>query len=457
MLALAGDPAAGLRARPPGSSASSGRPPSRGSETGRRTLAAYLHRSQLLDSPARCASSLPVNPTGRPLLCLVEGLPAGLEIRQDRIDAELARRQRGYGRGGPDADRDRTRSRCMAGVRHGLTLGSPVTVHHPQQGPRELARRHGAPTPLEDATQKDAAICPARTHRRPSPGHADLAGALKFLTKDLRNIIERSSARDTAGRVAGGMLCQAVLDVFGIEVRSHVVSIENAAIDRDVAFDEMDPAAQNDVACVDPAVSQWMRDAIDAAKKDGDTLGGEFEIAVRGVPPGLGSFAQWTTRLDGQLAQALMSIPSIKAVALGAGFDAGRRRGSAFHDTIAHSPERGFTRPSNNAGGIEGGISNGEEIRVRAIVKPIPTLMNRLPSVDLKSLEPAPAAIERSDTCVVPAAAVVGEAMVRIVLAQALLETYGGDSRAQVLAHFESARALRAHAFGLSAEANERT
>jgi chorismate synthase len=207
-------------------------------------------------------------------------------------------------------------------------------------------------------------------------------------------------------------------------------------------------ASQSDVGCLDPAVAQRMRDAIDAAKKDGDTVGGEIEVAVRGLPPGIGSFAQWTLRLDGLLAQALMSIPSVKAVALGSGFDAGRRRGSSFHDQIGHDPAKGFTRPSNNAGGIEGGVSNGEEIRVRAIVKPIPTLMNRLPSVDLKNLQPAPAAIERSDTCVVPAAAVVAEAMVRVVLAQAVLETYGGDSRQQLLAHFERSRDLRASAFG---------
>lgn len=381
---------------------------------------------------------------GPALVCLVEGLPAGLEIRQDRIDAELARRQRGYGRGGRMLI-EKDVVEVLAGVRHGLTLGSPVTVIIRNKDHANWLDVMST-APLEGEA-KEAAIA-RRERTSPRPGHADLAGALKFLTKDLRNIIERSSARDTAGRVAGGMLCQSVLDVFGIEVRSHVVSIENAVVEREVAFEEMDPASQNDVACVDPAVSQRMRDAIDAAKKDGDTLGGEFEIAVRGVPPGLGSFAQWTTRLDGQLAQALMSIPSIKAVALGTGFDAGRRRGSAFHDTIALGANGGFARPTNNAGGIEGGISNGEEIRVRAIVKPIPTLMNRLPSVDLKTMEPSPAAIERSDACVVPAAAVVGEAMVRIILAQALLEAFGADSKTQLLTHFEKTRELRASTFG---------
>jgi chorismate synthase len=214
----------------------------------------------------------------------------------------------------------------------------------------------------------------------------------------------------------------------------------------------MAAASPSDVGCIDAAVAQRMRRAIDAARKDGDTVGGEIEMAVKGLPPGIGSFAQWTLRLDGLLAQALMSVPSVKAVALGAGFDSGHRRGGAFHDQIGFAPSSGFTRPSNNAGGIEGGVSNGEEIRVRAMVKPIPTLMNRLPSVDLSTLEPAPAAIERSDTCVVPAAAVVGEAMLRIVLAQALLETYGGDSRTQLLAHFETTRDLRASTFGFGKE-----
>lgn len=381
---------------------------------------------------------------GPGILCLVEGLPAGLDIQQARINAELARRQRGYGRGGRmKIEQDEVE--ILTGVRHGLTLGSPVTL---------LVRNKDhanwldvmSPEALPEAER--AAAIARRQRTSPRPGHADLAGALKFMTKDLRNIIERSSARDTAARVAAGMLVQSVLDVFGIDVRSHVIRIESAVIEREVTFDEMAEASNNDVGCADPEVAQRMRGAIDGAKKEGDTVGGEIEIAVRGLPPGVGTFAQWTLRLDGLLAQGLMSIPSVKAVALGFGFDAGRMRGSAFHDKIGYAPSEGFTRPSNHAGGIEGGISNGEEIRVRGIVKPIPTLMNRLPSVDLTTLEPAPAAIERSDTCVVPAAAVVGEAMVRIVLAQALLEAYGSDSRQQLAAHFEATRNLRASTFG---------
>lgn len=385
---------------------------------------------------------------GPAVLCLVEGLPAGLEVKKDRINAELARRQRGYGRGGRmKIEQDEVE--ILSGTRHGLTLGSPVTLVVRNKDHANWADVM-SPDVVPEAAREAALSKRERTS--PRPGHADLAGALKYLTKDLRNIIERSSARDTAARVAAGMLVQSVLDLFGVEVRSHVVRIEREATEGEVSFDAMALASQSDVGCSDPEVARKMRAAIDAAKKDGDTVGGEVEIAARGLPPGIGSFAQWTLRLDGLLAQALMSIPSVKAVALGQGFEAGRTRGSAFHDTIGFARPAGFTRPSNHAGGIEGGVSNGEEIRVRAIVKPIPTLMNRLPSVDLKTLLPSPAAIERSDTCVVPAAAVVGEAMVRIVLAQALLETYGGDSRQQVLAHFEKTRDLRASTFGFGKE-----
>ena len=381
---------------------------------------------------------------GPAVLCLVEGLPAGLEIQKDRINSELSRRQKGYGRGGRmKIEQDEVE--IVSGVRHGLTLGSPVTLLVRNKDHANWADVMSPDLVPEDRREESLS---KRERTAPRPGHADLAGALKYLTKDLRNIIERSSARDTAARVAAGMLVQSVLDVFGVEVRSHVVSIEGVSIRGEVRFEDMAGSSDSDVGCVDPEAASKMREAIDAAKKDGDTVGGEIEMAVRGLPPGLGSFAQWTTRLDGLLAQALMSIPSVKAVALGQGFEAGRKRGSTFHDTIGFAPGTGFTRSSNNAGGIEGGVSNGEEIRVRAIVKPIPTLMNRLPSVDLKTLAPAPAAIERSDTCVVPAAAVVGEAMVRIVLAQVLLESYGGDSRGELLAHFEKSRGLRAATFG---------
>jgi chorismate synthase len=390
---------------------------------------------------------------GPAVLCLVEGLPAGLSIDRERINAELERRQRGYGRGGRmKIERDEVE--IVSGVRHGLTLGSPVTLVVRN---KDHANWSDVMSPYPLAGEEAAAAALAkREQTSPRPGHADLAGALKYLTRDLRNIIERSSARDTAARVAAGMLAQSVLDVLGVEVRSHVVAIEGAAVEREATFDDMSAASSSDVGCVDEEVAVRMRAAIDAARRDGDTLGGVIEVAAKGVPPGVGGFDQWTSRLDGRLAQAMMSIPSVKAVALGNGFDAGRTRGSAFHDTIGFDVATGFTRPSNNAGGIEGGVSNGEEIRVRAVVKPIPTLMNRLPSVDLRTNEPSPAAIERSDTCVVPAAAMVGEAMTRIILADALLAAYGGDSRQQLLGHFESARELRAKTFGFNHKPYER-
>lgn len=381
---------------------------------------------------------------GPSMICLVEGLPAGLEVRRDRINAELARRQRGYGRGGR-MQIEKDEAEILTGVRHGLTLGSPVTF-----AIRNLDHANWKDVMATDPLpEPELAAARARRERTaPRPGHADLAGAMKFLTSDLRNIIERSSARDTAARVAAGMLCQSVLDVFRIEVRSHVTAIESVRLERDVTFDEMAKSHDSDTGCVDEAAATRMREAIDDAKRKGDTLGAEFEVAARGVPVGVGGFAQWTDRLDGRLAQALMSIPSAKAVAVGSGFEAARTRGSAFHDVIEKGEGR-IVRPSNHAGGIEGGISNGEEVRVRVIVKPIPTLMNRLPSVDLRTLEPAPAAIERSDTCVAAAAAVVGEAMVRIVLAEALLQAFGADTRAQLLAHYEATLELRARTFGL--------
>lgn len=370
---------------------------------------------------------------GPAVLAIVEGLPAGLAVERARIDAELARRQKGYGRGGRMQIED-DRVDFLSGVRHGRTIGSPVTLVV-----RNRDHENWKDVMSPDPVGSDAADRRART--APRPGHADLAGALKYRTTDLRDVIERSSARDTAARTAAGLLCQSLLDVAGIGVRSHVVSIEGARLDRAVSFDEIEPAHLSDTGCVDADVSASMRAAIDAAKRDGDTLGGELEIVARGVVPGLGTYAQWTERLDGRLAQALMSIPSCKAVAVGAGLDAGRRRGSAFHDPIGRDAASGaFTRASNHAGGIEGGVSNGEEIRATIVVKPIPTLLNRLPSVDLKTGAPAPASIERSDVCVVPAAAVVAEAMTRIVLASALLETIGGDSRAAFEANLAAHR-----------------
>ncbi|HET8647195.1 MAG TPA: chorismate synthase, partial [Vicinamibacteria bacterium] len=283
-----------------------------------------------------------------------------------------------------------------------------------------------------------------RALKFPRPGHADLAGALKYLTTDLREVLERASARETAARVAAGALARMLLSACGVEVRSHVLRIGGAALAEDaaVAWDRLAAVEESPVRCADPAVAAAMIAEIDAARKDGDSLGGEFEVVAHGVPPGLGSFAQWDRRLDGRLGQALMSIPSVKAAAVGAGFTAGQRRGSAFHDEIVYTEGEGVRRPSNRAGGLEGGVTNGEELRARAVVKPIPTLLMPLRSIDLRSKEARTASVERSDTCVVPAAAVVGEAMVCWVLAEAVLEKFGGDSMRELAGHLAATRSL---------------
>jgi chorismate synthase len=374
---------------------------------------------------------------GPALTVVVEGLPAGLPVDRAAIDADLRRRQGGYGRG-RRMQIESDAVEILSGVRHGVTLGSPVAFvirNRDHQNWRDVM----SPDPQDDAAKERKAL------RHPRPGHADLAGALKYETDDLRNVVERASARETTTRVAAGGLARALLAQAGVHVRSHVVRIGEAAVDGPPpAWERLDAVDASPVRCADATAAEAMARAIDAAQAAGDTVGGVIEVVARGVPAGLGSFAQWDRRLDGRLAQALMSIQAVKAVAVGAGFDAGRTPGSAFHDEILYEQSRGLHRPTNRAGGIEGGISNGEEIRAQAIVKPIPTLTRPLRSVDLRTLEPRAASIERSDTCVVPAAAVVGEAVVAWVLADALLEKCGGDSLGEVLRNLEAARARRA-------------
>jgi chorismate synthase len=284
---------------------------------------------------------------------------------------------------------------------------------------------------------------PRRVLKYPRPGHADLAGALKYLTDDLRNVLERASARETAMRVAAGALARCLLTAIGIEIRSHVVRIGSAGLPAGppLPWESLEKVEESAVRCVDAEAGAAMIAEIDRAKKDGDTVGGIFEVVVRGLPPGLGSFAQWDRRLDGRLAQALMSIHAVKAVAVGAGFAAGHVSGARFHDEILYDDARGLHRGSNRAGGLEGGVTNGEEIRAQAVVKPIPTLLIPLRSVDLKTKEPQAASVERSDTCVVPAAGVVGEAMVAWVVADAVLEKFGGDSLPELLDHLAATRA----------------
>ena len=370
---------------------------------------------------------------GPALTVVVEGLPAGLPVERAAIDAELRRRQGGYGRGGRmKIESDAVE--ILGGIRHGRTLGSPVSM--------VIRNRDHAnwsdvmsPDPQPDTARERRAL------KRPRPGHADLAGSLKFLTDDLRNVLERASARETAARVAGGALAKALLAELGVEIRSHVLRIGSAALSEDsLPWSALEGVEESPVRCANAAATAEMIAVIDRAKRDGDTVGGIFEVVARNVPPGLGSFAQWDLRLDGRIAQALMSIPAIKAVSIGHGFASGLTPGSAFHDAILHEPARGFVRPSNRAGGLEGGVSNGEEIRAQAAVKPIPTLLMPLPSVDMKTKEPQAASVERSDTCVVPAAGVVGEAMLAIVLAGAALEKFGGDSLAELLDHLAASR-----------------
>jgi chorismate synthase len=383
---------------------------------------------------------------GPALTVVVEGLPAGVPVDRAAIDADLRRRQGGYGRGGRMKIETDT-VEVLSGVRHGRTLGSPVS----------LVVRNRDHANWADVMSPDPQPDEARERRRlrhPRPGHADLAGAVKYDTADLRNVLERASARETTCRVAAGALARALLAEAGVLVRSHVLRIGTAALapGLTVPWDGLDRVEDSPVRCVDADVSAAMVAEIDRARKDGDSLGGDVEVIARGVPAGLGSFAQWDRRLDGRLAQALMSIHAVKAVALGAGFEAGERRGSAFHDEIVWEKGRGLGRPSNRAGGIEGGVSNGEDIRAQAIVKPIPTLLIPLRSVDLQTHEPRKASVERSDTCVVPAAGVVAEAMVGWVLADALLEKTGGDSLGEVLDHLRATRKRQQSLTGRPAE-----
>src|SRR5262249_30364432 len=373
---------------------------------------------------------------GPALTVVVEGLPAGLPVDRKAIDADMRRRQGGYG-GGGRMKIEPAPVEVLSGIRHGKTLGGPVALLVRNKD-FENWKDVMSPDPIPPDTP------PRRVLKYPRPGHADLAGALKYMTDDLRNVLERASARETAMRVAAGGLARCLLSAAGIEVRSHVVRIGSAAVaaGRPLPWERLDTVEESPVRCVEKDAAAAMIAEIDRAKKEGDTVGGVFEVVVRGLPPGLGTFAHWDRRLDGRLAQALMSIHAVKAVSLGAGFRGGDTPGSAFHDEILFDDARGVVRPSNRAGGLEGGITTGEELPPKAVVKPIPTLLIPLRSIDLRTKEPQTASVERSDTCVVPAAGVVGEAMVAFVLADALLEKFGGDSLTELLEHLEATRRL---------------
>lgn len=375
---------------------------------------------------------------GRGLVAIMEGLPAGLplDIARD-VDPELTRRQGGYGRGRRmmiESDR----ADLISGVRLGETLGSPLSmvIWNRDWENWKVAMSH-EPAP-EGGNPKAL-----RSLYLPRPGHADLVGLLKYDRRDTRDILERASARETAARVACGAVAKALLGEFDIRVGSHVVSIGDVTAAHDGELPEELNAASDasPVRTLDPAASERMVEAIDRAKEAGDTLGGVFEVVVRGLPAGLGSYVSWDRKLDGRLAGAMMSIHAIKAVEIGAGFEAARRPGSAVHDPIVlvegHLRGGGIGRASNRAGGLEGGVTNGEPLLVRAGMKPIATLRSRLPSVDMRDGSEGDAAVERGDVCAVPAAAVVGEAMTALVVADAFLEKFGGDSLGEVRRNFD--------------------
>ena len=372
---------------------------------------------------------------GKALVAIVEGLPAGLPVSAEWVDRELLRRMQGYGRGAR-MKIERDRIEWISGIRAGETLGSPVAMLIPN---RDWAN-------WEDVMAHEAAESTGELRRRrvtrPRPGHADLAGLLKYDRLDGRDILERASARETTARVAAGALAKRLLDEFAVEIGSHVVSLGGIQVARTELPVPLNPASdRSEIRVLDPAAEAEIIHRIDAAKQAGDTLGGEVEVIARGVVVGLGSHVSWDRKLDGRLAGLLMSIPAVKGVEIGLGFEAARRPGSQVHDPIesgeagtrvsgeANSDTRGgFRRRTNNAGGLEGGITTGEPVVVKVAMKPISTLMSPLPTIDLASGQPAKAVSERSDITAVPALGVIAEAMMALALADAMLEKFGGDS-----------------------------
>ena len=362
---------------------------------------------------------------GPGLTAVVEGLPAGLSLAPEDIDRDLARRQLGHGRGGR-MKIEKDRAEVTAGVRHGRTLGSPVSLRVVNRDFANWEERMN-PWPVEAAVDE--------VHL-PRPGHADLAGVQKFGFSDVRNVLERASARETAARVACGALAKVYLRAFGVEVRSHVIQIGSvrAPDPESLELDDFEGVDESPVRCLDPDASHAMVEEIDAARKANESLGGVYEVRAYGLVPGIGSHVSWDGRLDGRLAQAIMSIQAMKGVAIGDGFEIAGRVGSQAHDEIFWSEEHGFFRETNRAGGLEGGMTSGEPLVVRGAMKPLPTLTKPLRSVDLETKAPAAALRERTDSCTVPAAGVVGEAMVALVLGSAYREKLGGD-------HIDDARA----------------
>jgi chorismate synthase len=357
---------------------------------------------------------------GPGLTCIVEGLPAGLRLHEDELSADLARRQLGHGRGGR-MKIERDRAEVTAGVRHGLTLGGPVAL---QVANRDYANWEERMNPWPVAE-------PVPEVHLPRPGHADLVGAQKYNHSDIRNILERASARETAARVAGGALCKAYLAALGVHVRSHVVQIASVRASTPTAPLRLEDFAAVDaspVRCLDPEATRAMVAEIDRLRKANESLGGVFEVQAFGLVPGLGSHISWEQRLDGRLAMAICSIQALKGVSIGDGFHIAGVPGSQAHDEIFYDEERGgYYRETNRAGGLEGGMTNGQSLIVRGAMKPLPTLTKPLRSVDTATHAPAEALRERTDSCTVPAAGVVGEAMVALVLADACSQKFGGD------------------------------
>lgn len=365
-------------------------------------------------------------------MAIVEGMPSGIVIDVEKINHELWRRQRGYGRGGR-MKIEKDQAQILSGVRHGKSLGSPIALMIENKDWQNW-------TDVMSVEKVDEEIEKPRTVTRPRPGHADLAGGLKYQSRDLRDILERASARETAARVACGAIAKQLLENFSVEILSHVVQlggIPEKPIEAD--WETIKNISEDEpLRCADKEAQAKMVELIDDAKKEGDTLGGVFEVVAKNVVAGLGTHTSWNEKLDGRLSQAVMSIQAVKAVSIGAGVEGASLFGSQVHDEIAYDKDtQQFTRPTNRAGGLEGGITNGEELRVRGFLKPISTLRKALRSVDIDTKEESLAAFERSDVTAVPAAGVIGEAMVALVLAQAMREKFGGDSLEEMKRNFD--------------------
>jgi chorismate synthase len=374
---------------------------------------------------------------GECLVATLTGLPAGVPISLDTVNHELWRRQQGYGRGGR-MKIETDRAEIVAGVRHSHTIGSPVAILIRNLDWQNWTEALPVEDPVEDMAGAEDKKKPVT---RPRPGHADLAGAIKYNLHDARYILERASARETAARVALGAIAKAFLIEFGVNIGSHVIAVGGVRLERSANWDEVAALREKReilLGCVDSETESRMKEAVDKAYRTGDTVGGVFEVMAHGVPAGLGSHTTWDARLDGQLAQAVVSIQAVKGVEVGFAEENAASFGSQVQDTIHYDREaRRFTRGSNRAGGLEGGITNGEVLLVRGFLKPISTLRRPLESVDLATREPALAAYERSDVCVAPAAGVIGEAMVALVLARAFLDKFGGDSLGETKRNFE--------------------